>query len=83
MTAMEKSKFFKGKNNKINYKKNVQKEQSYIQVLVSNINKIMKIKNFFPKLFLKKIEKIHKIVNEKNEKSKPIINIITKEPSKR
>ena len=80
---MEKSKFFKGKNNKINYKKNVQKEQSYIQVLVSNINKIMKIKNFFPKLFLKKIEKIHKIVNEKNEKSKPIINIITKEPSKR
>jgi len=80
---MEKSKFFKGKNNKINYKKNVQKEQSYIQVLASNINKIMKIKNFFPKLLLKKIEKIHKIVNEKNEKSKPIINIITKEPSKR
>jgi len=80
---MKKSKFFKEKNNKINYKKNVQKKQSYIQVLASNINKIMKIKNSFPKLFLKKIKKIHKIVNEKNEKSKPTINIITKELSKR
>ena len=46
----------------------------------SNINEIMKIKDFFPKLSPKEI---HKIVNKKNKILKPRINITTKGPSRR
>ena len=72
--VLENLEFFKEKNNKINYKENAQKRQSYIQVSALNINKIMKIKDSFSKLSSKKIKKIYKVVNEKNEKSKPRIN---------
>jgi len=78
--VLEKSKLFKGKNNKINHKENAQKGQSYAQVLASNINEIMKIKDSFPNLSPKEI---HKMVNKKNKILKPRINITTKEPSRR
>jgi len=45
---------------------------------------MMKIKNSFLNLSFKKVEKIHKVVNKKkNDKLKPKISIITKEPSQR
>ena len=43
---------------------------SYIQVSSSNIQEILKLKKNFPKLSDKKIEEIHKIINNSNV-SKP------------
>lgn len=55
---------------------------SYVQVSLSNIKDILKIKKKFPNLLSKKIKKIHKSIN-KLRKKKPCINMITKSPSKR
>jgi len=55
------------------------KPKSYIQVSVTNINSIIKIKKNFPNLLLKKIEKVHKAVNDQ-KKIKYRINIMTKGP---
>jgi len=48
--------------------------------LTPNIKDILKIKENFPNLSLKKIEEIHKTIN-KSRKTKPHINITTKGPS--
>lgn len=55
---------------------------SYIQVSLSNIKDILKIKESFPNLLLKKIEKIHKSIN-KLIKKKPCINMVIKGSSRR
>ena len=55
------------------------KPKSYIQVSVTNINSIIKIKKNFSDLLLKKIEKVHKAVNDQ-KKIKYRINIMTKGP---
>jgi len=48
--------------------------------LTPNVNKILKLKENFPKLLNKKIENIYKIINNSG-KVKPRINITTKDPS--
>ena len=44
----------------------------------SNIKKIFKIKNVFPKLCLNKVSKIHNVMSKSSQKGKPKINIMTK-----
>jgi len=54
----------------------------HAQVLSTSIKKVLKIKDSFPKLSLKKIKKIHKTINEPR-KEKPCFNIKTKELSRK
>jgi len=55
---------------------------SYTQVSsTSNVQEILKLKENFPKLSDKKIEQIHKTMNNSNTPSKPCINMTTKGPS--
>ena len=51
-------------------------------MLLSNIKEILKIKENFPSLSTKKIEEIHKTINEPR-KDKLKFNMTTKEPSRR
>ena len=48
----------------------------------TSIKKVLKIKNSFPELFLKKIEEIYKTINELR-KEKSYFNMTTKKLSRR
>jgi len=86
---LEKLKFFKKGNKSVeNVKSNrllenvkLNSKLSYTQASSSNISKILKIKNNFPNLLTKKIENVHKMIND-SSKMKPRINITIKGPSK-
>ena len=56
---------------------------SYAQILSNNINNILKIKKNFPELSNKKIEEINKTIFSKKDKPHPIINITTKDSSRK
>jgi len=51
---------------------------SYVQILLKNINIILKIKENFPELSHKKIEQINKLIFNILDKLKPRINMMTK-----
>jgi len=55
----------------------------YAQAAKDNIENILKIKNAFPRLFSSKILKIHNVTNNNRKKSKPKLNMTTKEPSRK
>lgn len=59
-----KSKFYKGKGKAGVTSKKTPKEYSDAQVSKSNIKKIINIKNNFPNLSAKKIEKVYKVLNK-------------------
>ena len=73
------SKFFK-KSTKLIEKKDSSK--LYTQVLVPMTSKILKIKEMFSKLQVRKINNIHKIINGVG-KLKPKVNMTTKKPSRK
>ena len=56
--------------------------RTYAQASSANIRDILKLKENFPKLSDKKIEEIHKTVNNSNT-AKPKINMTTKGPSRK
>jgi len=56
--------------------------KSYVQASLPNINKVLKIKENFPNLLVKKIKNIQKIINKLRNK-KPYISIILKGLSRR
>jgi len=61
---LEKSRFFK----KDNTKKRITKpktKQLYAQALAPNVSEILKLKENFPNLLAKKIENIHRMINDK------------------
>jgi len=63
------------------YKKNQSvngDNKTYAQASKNNIDDIIKIKDAFPKLLIKKIIEIHNMMNNKEKKIKLRINIITK-----
>jgi len=77
--VLEKYKFYKGKDKIIDNQANTQSSYSYVQTSKINIKDIMKIKDNFPNLSVRKIKKVYKVLNmPKNEKSR--LNIITKSP---
>jgi len=76
---LEKSKYHQKKI--LTQKFNNKGKKSYAQVLVTNINEVLKINEYFSNLSTKKIEEIHKTIN-KLRKEKPFINIMTKGPSR-
>jgi len=59
------------------YSISVQSTQSYAQASKNNIKDIVKIKENFPNLLIKKIEEVYKVLNN-IEKENPILNMITK-----
>lgn len=71
------------KNNKgmkkkaINKNAKLTKPKSYTQALATNINSIINIKENFPNLLSREIEKLYKVVNNQ-KKIKPRINMMTK-----
>jgi len=73
---LERSRFFKKDNttNKITKSKT---KQLYAQVSVPNVSEILKLKKNFPNLLAKKIENIHKTINNFGK-----IKMTTKSPSK-
>ena len=77
------SRLTKEEMNKSNfYRKNKEKNisnYSYTQVFSSNVKKILKIKESFLQLLNKKVEEIHKTINN-SSKLKLCISIITKGP---
>jgi len=76
--VLEKSKFFgKGKKSKTVINTNVRK--SYAQVTSSNVSDILKLKKNYPSLPAKRIEDIHRIINNM-DKTKPCIKMTTKGP---
>jgi len=56
---------------------------SYVQASSSNINNIIKIKNFFLKLLSDKVSEIHRIINKSAQKDKLKLNITTKRSSRK
>ena len=78
---LKKSKFFQNKNKNPIGKSNNKNRQSYVQALFPNIKEILKIKESFPNISLKKIEEIHKTINIPS-KPKSRIKITTKRPSR-
>ena len=79
---MEKSKFHQKKGMKPVQDNGNKGRKSYVQASLPNINKVLKIKENFPNLLVKKIKNIQKIIN-KLRKEKPYINIIIKRLSRR
>jgi len=75
---LDKSKVF-GKDNKSMKTVNTNVRNSYAQVTSSNISDILKLKEKFPSLLAKKIEGIHRIINNIN-KVKPHLNMTMKGP---
>jgi len=71
--VLEKSKFYK--------EDQMLKPRLYTQVLKKNINKFIKIKDIFSKLSFNKILKIHKVINNLDNKEKSKLNMITKDHS--
>ena len=78
---MEKPKFFKkGKTAKRSTKS--KNKQPYAQASALKVDDILKLKENFPNLLAKKIENIHRMINDSG-KIKPRINITTKSPSRK
>ena len=75
---LEKLKFFKKGNKSVENVK-LNSKLSYTQASSPNISEILKIKNKFPNLSTKKIENVHKMIND-SSKIKPRINITIKDP---
>ena len=75
---LEKSKFF-GKGNKSTKTVNTNVRKLYAQATSSNVSDILKLKENFPSLLAKKIEGIHRIINNM-DKVKPHLNITMKGP---
>ena len=78
---LKKSKFFKNKDKNPVEKYNNKDRQSYTQVSFPNVREILKIKENFPNISLKKVKEIHKTLNDPN-KPKLRINMTTKGLSK-
>jgi len=77
---LDKSKFH-GKNYQNPHKQSDREEgYTYAQTLFGSVKEILKIKDKYPNLPSKKIEDIHNIINSIG-KSKPYINMTTKDPS--
>ena len=75
---LEKSKYFK--KNQIFLSNSQPKKPFYAQASKSNVNDIIKIKNAFLKFFSNKVSEIHEVMNKSSQKSRPKLNITTKEP---
>jgi len=78
---LEKSKSFK--NNQASKSNSSLNIKSYAKASISNINNIIKIKNAFSKLSPSKVSEIHNIIFNSNQRSKPKVNITTKELSRK
>ena len=76
--ALEKSKFF-SKDNKSRKTVNTNVRKSYVQATSSNVSDILQLKKNFSSLPAKKIEEIHRIINNM-DKVKSCLNIIMKGP---
>jgi len=74
---LKKLKFFNKKDKKAKELEKSTTSQSYTQVSVPNVSKILKLKKNFSSLLTKKIENIYKAINN-SEKVRPKINMITK-----
>ena len=74
--VLEKSKFF-GKDNNSKKTANSNIRKSYAQATGSNVSEILKLKDNFPNLPIKKIEDIQRIINNQ-DKVKPHLNMTTK-----
>ena len=79
---LSKSKYHRKNQKKSQNQSNKKKECSYTQVSSGSVKEILKLKNNFPNLLSKKIEDIHRIIND-TDKTKPYINMTTKGPSYR
>ena len=79
---LEKSKFYQKKGMKPVQDNSNKGIKLYAQASSPNINEVLKIKENFPNLLVKKIKNIQKTIN-KLRKEKPYINIMIKGPSKR
>jgi len=79
---LEKLKFYKKKGNNSKENTNPKDRWSYTQAFTPKIDEILKLKENFPNLLAKKIERIHKTINDSG-KIKSRINITTKKPSRR
>jgi len=75
---LEKSKFFK-KEHKSMKKVKPNTKLSYAQVLTPKVSDILKIKENYPSLSVKRIKNIYKIIND-SSKSKSRVNMTTKDP---
>ena len=75
-------KFYKKKGNNSKENTNPKDRWSYTQAFTPKIDEILKLKENFPNLLAKKIERIHKTINDSG-KIKSRINITTKKPSRR
>ena len=64
---LEKSKFFKKGKKKLVVIVKLIIKQSYAQVINSKITDILKLKKDYPNLLAKKIENIHKIINDSDK----------------
>ena len=78
--VLEKSKFFNKRGKKAN--KSEKLKTLYAQALALSISEILKLKENFPSLSTKKIKNIHRAINDSG-KSKPKINMTTKDPSRK
>ena len=76
---LEKSKFFSKGKKKATVNKALQ-NKSYAQVAGPSVSEILKLKENYPNLQIKKIENIQKIINNSG-KSKPHIKMTTKDSS--
>lgn len=76
---LKKLNFFNKKGKKAKELEKPTTSQSYTQVSVPNVSKILKLKKNFTSLLTKKIENIYKAINNSG-KVRPKINMTTKEP---
>jgi len=76
--VLEKSKFFKKGKNQVKTVK-LNNKQLYAQAVNSKVTDILKLKENYPNLLVKKMKNIHKIINN-SDKPKPKIKITTKGP---
>ena len=79
--VLEKSKFF-SKGNKSRKTINTNIRKSFAQATSSNVSDILKLKEIFPSLLAKKIEGIHRIINN-TDKVKSYLNMTMKDPSRK
>jgi len=79
--VLEKSKFI-SKGNKSRKTVNTNVRKSFTQATSFNVSDILKLKESFPSLLAKKIEEIHKIINN-TDKVKSHLNMTMKDPSRK
>ena len=80
--VLEKSKFFNKKDNIVKESAKPKNKQLYTQVSITKVNNILKLKENFFNILAKKIENIHRMINDLG-KVKPRINMTTKGPSRK